>query len=59
MDTLKDKQLFDEMHARGERPWEVWRDANGGGTPPEASPYRTPADEPRARLVGPLAGGTD
>jgi glucose-1-phosphate cytidylyltransferase len=24
MDTLKDKQQFDEMHARGERPWEVW-----------------------------------
>ena len=24
MDTMKDKQQFDEMHARGERPWEVW-----------------------------------
>jgi NDP-sugar pyrophosphorylase family protein len=24
MDTLKDKQLFDDMHARGQRPWEVW-----------------------------------
>jgi len=27
MDTLKDKQILDDMHARGERPWEVWKDA--------------------------------
>ncbi len=25
MDTFKDKQQIDEMLARGERPWEVWR----------------------------------
>ena len=25
MDTFKDKQLFDEMHARSDAPWEVWR----------------------------------
>ena len=24
MDTFKDKQRFDDMEARGERPWEVW-----------------------------------
>ena len=29
MDTLKDKQTFDDMHARGERPWEVWNQGNG------------------------------
>jgi len=29
MDTLKDKQAFDEMIARGEVPWEVWRPARG------------------------------
>jgi glucose-1-phosphate cytidylyltransferase len=29
MDTFKDKQAFDEMTARDERPWEVWR--RGGG----------------------------
>ncbi|HKW94437.1 MAG TPA: glucose-1-phosphate cytidylyltransferase [Methylomirabilota bacterium] len=28
MDTLKDKQQFDDMHARGDRPWEVWRGAD-------------------------------
>ena len=27
MDTFKDKQAFDDMVARGERPWEVWRHA--------------------------------
>ena len=26
MDTLKDKIVFDRMHGRGDRPWEVWRD---------------------------------
>lgn len=56
MDTLKDKQLFDEMHARGERPWEVWKGADVGAAP-EASPYRTPADESRARMVSQLTGG--
>lgn len=25
MDTFKDKQLLDDMHARGEKPWEVWK----------------------------------
>ena len=25
MDTFKDKQAIDEMHDRGDRPWEVWR----------------------------------
>lgn len=26
MDTFKDKQRFDDMDARGETPWQVWRD---------------------------------
>jgi glucose-1-phosphate cytidylyltransferase len=26
MDTFKEKQWFDDMQARGEVPWEVWRD---------------------------------
>jgi len=25
MDTFKDKQQLDELHARGDAPWEVWR----------------------------------
>jgi glucose-1-phosphate cytidylyltransferase len=29
MDTLKDKQAFDDMVERGEVPWEVWRSASG------------------------------
>jgi glucose-1-phosphate cytidylyltransferase len=29
MDTFKDKQRFDDMHARGDTPWEVWKPAAG------------------------------
>jgi glucose-1-phosphate cytidylyltransferase len=29
MDTLKDKHIFDEMHARGDRPWAVWNSTKG------------------------------
>ncbi len=25
MDTFKEKQKLDKMHARGEAPWQVWR----------------------------------
>jgi glucose-1-phosphate cytidylyltransferase len=28
MDTFKDKQLLDDMHAKGNTPWDVWRKAN-------------------------------
>ena len=27
MDTLKDKQAFDDMSARGETPWTIWKGA--------------------------------
>jgi len=30
MDTFKDKQRLDDMHARGETPWEVWKSGKGG-----------------------------
>lgn len=26
MDTFKDKQMFDDMYARGDAPWEIWKD---------------------------------
>ena len=32
MDTFKDKQILDDMYARGNAPWEVWK-KNGNGTP--------------------------
>lgn len=31
MDTFKDKQLLEDMYARGIAPWEVWK--NGGSSP--------------------------
>jgi glucose-1-phosphate cytidylyltransferase len=40
MDTLKDKHMFDEMHARGETPWAVWNSAS--------DPWRRQAPEPVA-----------
>lgn len=33
MDTLKDKLLFDEMYARGDRPWAVWENHYPAGKP--------------------------
>lgn len=30
MDTYKEKQELDEMYARGEVPWQVWREELGG-----------------------------
>jgi len=33
MDTFKDKQLLDEMHARGDAPWEVWKSAARSAVP--------------------------
>lgn len=38
MDTLKDKQQFDDMHARGERPWEVWKGSEPAAMVAEARP---------------------
>ena len=32
MDTLKDKQEFDDMNARGDIPWAVWKTAQGRRT---------------------------
>jgi glucose-1-phosphate cytidylyltransferase len=26
MDTFKEKQMLDDMYAKGETPWEVWAD---------------------------------
>jgi glucose-1-phosphate cytidylyltransferase len=39
MDTLKDKTMFDELYARGNMPWAVWRN----GKDPRASRALTPA----------------
>jgi len=31
MDTFKDKQSFEELHAKGRAPWEVWRNPSAPG----------------------------
>jgi glucose-1-phosphate cytidylyltransferase len=40
MDTFRDKQLFDNMNARGDTPWQVWKSA-GRGVSPDAVAVRT------------------
>lgn len=35
MDTFKEKQILDDLHAAGTTPWEVWR-TNGSSRPPDA-----------------------
>ena len=32
MDTFKDKQRLDELYARGNPPWQVWKNGNGNGS---------------------------
>jgi glucose-1-phosphate cytidylyltransferase len=56
MDTFKDKQQLDDMYARGNAPWEVWK-RDGNGRPQPARLARgsapSPGTESRARLARP------
>jgi glucose-1-phosphate cytidylyltransferase len=40
MDTFKDKQLLEDMHASGNVPWQVWKPETN---PISSSGYKTPA----------------
>jgi glucose-1-phosphate cytidylyltransferase len=42
MDTFKDKQLFDEMAARADAPWEVWRRPAAEAAKGDARRYSVP-----------------
>ncbi len=37
MDTFKEKQIFDDFHARGHTPWEVWRKPEPGAVPGDSN----------------------
>ena len=50
MDTFKDKQLLDDMYARGDSAWEVWKRTPG------ATDRRTA--EPIGAAEGPAVIGT-
>jgi glucose-1-phosphate cytidylyltransferase len=43
MDTFKDKQLLDDMYARGGAPWEVWKRAPTGRPQPVKVARRSPS----------------
>src|SRR5258707_1087275 len=40
MDTFKDKQLLDDLYARGDAPWEVWKCAPPKGITVEPEPWK-------------------
>lgn len=46
MDTFRDKQRLEDMHARGDAPWEVWKGAVGPGLPIELPRSRRRAARP-------------
>jgi glucose-1-phosphate cytidylyltransferase len=53
MDTFKDKQLLDDMYARGNAPWEVWKQAVNGiaqhaPEPHRSAPNPSPNGHPRS-----------
>ena len=55
MDTFKDKQLLEEMYARGNAPWEVWK-RNCTGIPQSAKHVRPPCPGNGANKHGRFIG---
>jgi len=54
MDTFKDKQLLDDMYARGNAPWEVWKRDTDGNPQSARAPKRSisaPGTNTQARLA--------
>lgn len=52
MDTFRDKQLLDDLNARGNPPWEVWKRLPGGTPPaPEAQDGASSPAPNRSREV--------
>jgi glucose-1-phosphate cytidylyltransferase len=50
MDTFKDKRLLDDMYARGDAPWEVWKPVARAAAP-EAGPERLLVRRSRGRAL--------
>ena len=50
MDTFKEKQMFDDFHARGETPWEVWRNPIHDAVTVDEAPV-LPRSIPAKRVV--------
>jgi hypothetical protein len=46
MDTFKDKQQLDDLYARGDAPWVVWKSNGAQGTTPTVEPAKSIAGEP-------------
>ncbi len=46
MDTFKDKQQLDDLYARGDAPWVVWKSNGSQGTVAVVEPGKSSAGEP-------------
>jgi hypothetical protein len=55
MDTFKDRQVLEEMYARGDSPWEVWKTGVARGRSGEAERGFEPSVPPAVRRVGQTA----
>jgi glucose-1-phosphate cytidylyltransferase len=55
MDTFKDRQVLEEMYARGGSPWEVWKTGVARGRNGEAERGFEPSVPPAVRRVGQTA----
>jgi hypothetical protein len=55
MDTFKDKQQLDDLYARGDAPWVVWKSSS----PQATAPAPETAQVPVAGLFGYLASRRD
>jgi len=51
MDTFKDKQQLDDLYARGDAPWVVWKSNAPQGASPAAEPANSSASEPAGYLA--------
>src|SRR6266850_2285701 len=51
MDTFKDKQRLDDLYARGDAPWVVWKSALSQGAAPEPGPRKNPAVKPASVIT--------
>jgi glucose-1-phosphate cytidylyltransferase len=59
MDTFKDKQTFDDMHGRGETPWQVWRSVGDDRPACTETPAFSGAHDNGHEVTEPTPNGDD
>jgi glucose-1-phosphate cytidylyltransferase len=51
MDTFKDKQQLDDLYARGDAPWVVWKSNSPQGAAPAPETVKTSAGDSAGYVV--------